>query len=1117
MKNIHKVSSSSARKAPPAGMKVKQCTPIITPISICQPGLLQVEPNGPLQKVDANINTDQIRRLIESLGNVQKVNQVVVLGQVPPNAPPLEVQQISNLVAPVNLNPPQMDFTGQKQTEAQMAELNPSNSSLDPMEQTIILEPITPDGQLQNAPFSGLAAGENIELTLIPTEHTATPEGGVMHQMFQQPDNGAIQPMDQMVCQNEQDLEQTVILELTPALIPTEELEQGQSMPQNEIPPPTLVPTTELENVSDQAVVPVQEISLPEPPPLPAVNLEPTPLQEQQQALPPCTLAPLDTLTQTPSQSETNSKEGVDSQMETGSLDQTQPVSDGVDPQETHKKSEQEPLEQEVPEKVIVSSSSEVQENTEKVPKAGDPPSKEAVRTGAKQVSPVSELPMNVMSAQELVKVRKRKPARFFYQGYMQELVGSIYRDDFQTVTSPAKRQRKDKSHLVVKFGPQNKEKISKKQKKPPQQQGVVRDKATAKEQASKKEKKGKKDKKGGHVLSTAEVKPPSSSQDPKGQEIKEQKKEKKKVKKQKATETVTSEQKSDPSPVFKKKKQTKMKQKDPTKDAKEGKKKRSRASEEKQKTSSAPAEVPSSPIKQDALLLLKGHKQPQLKVYKLDASKAPGQTHEAPPQVPQVTSQQSKNKKLKHPTSESATNLAAGQKKAGRSKKTKKALLSSLQVSVQPPEAQPSKPKASRKRKASPRVETEGVITSSHSKRALECKDCGESFGEVSSLQKHKAMVHIVESPGLTYNNGNIFEGVSGMDLYHLPKPHEKVVGVMNAATGWDTEPETPLEERDRNVCFPALIPSPSLPVPPSDVEMIINMDKDRNKTGAEDQSHPFPGAHSPSDQLQNSKSRPHILPISSSHTACQVKGLGTGEPSDEVKSEEHTPNKQSSEDEVHGPIEEDIKEDLLLEVDLVTVGEQNEGDASTEDAAAQNDCNSEGGNAEQVSSESDKCLHTVSCSTQQMEIKDEEEEVSVQKKKEGGKEPVSSSVMSGRDRQTGHRKRNPTSDRVLVGNTARQTEREQEECQVVYECHQITSDSEKPESIPELEAEKAPPAPSLPSEPSVSPEEQDGFQQSASTGAGEGTEGGEEQGRDQSPGIVFEKFLTGQRQVRR
>ncbi|KAK1895669.1 Zinc finger protein 398 [Dissostichus eleginoides] len=89
---------------------------------------------------------------------------------------------------------------------------------------------------------------------------------------------------------------------------------------------------------------------------------------------------------------------------------------------------------------------------------------------------------------------------------------------------------------------------------------------------------------------------------------------------------------------------------------------------------------------------------------------------------------------------------------------------VSELPASRQTPETLPAKPKTTRKRKACSGVETEG---------------------------KHKAMVHIVESPGLTYTNGNIFEGVSTLDLYQLPKQPNKVVGVMNAAADWDTEPE--------------------------------------------------------------------------------------------------------------------------------------------------------------------------------------------------------------------------------------------------------------------------------------------------------------------------------------
>lgn len=1157
MKTKHKVLPAADSNAIPAGQRVKQNTPIITPISICQPGLLQVEPNGPLQRVDANIDTEQIRRLIESLGNVQKVNQVVILGQVPPHAPPLEVQQISQLAEPVNvnLNPPQIDFMGLKQTESKTVELDPSNNPCDPMEQTIILEPITPDGQLENPSFSEIgshiAAGENIELTLVQSEQTERPGGEVMLQILQQPDISAVQSdtMDQMVCQNEgdvlkQNLEQTVILELTPALIPTVELEQSQTMPQNEIPSSVLVPTPELGKIPDQTVVVEQETGLSVPPLLHTVELELTPLQREQQELPPCPFVLPDTLTQTPNESETNPKEEVDSQMQTVSLDQVHPVLDGATSQETQEKTEQEASEK------LLADDKEGQEQVKNLSEVEDPSAKEEVlsQLETKQVPQISQLPLNVMSAQELVKVRKRKPARaFIFQGYMQELVGSIHKDDLHINAQPAKRQRTKKSHLVVKFGPQSKEKKNK-EKKPSQQrkrtqEDVIRGKTSTtnlsekKGPSQKKGRKGKRDKKAGHCVSTADKKSPSSTQDPQVRHIKEDTR-KNKMKKQKemATDSVThiSEHKTVASPVFKKMKRAKIMRKDQPKNAKDGKRKKKQG--EKEKTSSASADIPGPHITQDALLLLKGHKQPQLKVYKLDTSKASGHTPEASPHESQTLSQQSQDNK--HPISESTHNLTAeGKKKGGRPKKNQKALslLSSIQVSHQLRETLPTKPKTTRKRKASSKVETEGVITSSHSKRALECKDCGERFSEVSSLQKHKATVHIIESPGLTYTNGNIFEGVSRLDLYQLPKQHPKVVGVMNTATDWDTEPENgemALEDRESNVSFPALIPSPSLPVPPSDVEMNAYLDNGASKTGADNQSQTSTEVHSPSDQMKNSETP-------------QTQSSETGEPltSGEDKREAGTLKNPSSEAEICGTTDEDIKEDLLLEVDLVTVGEQNERDdpASQEDTVLQNEsngtCNSEGGSTRQVSNgtENSLTLHTVSCSTHQAEIKDEEEEISVQKQK-GGKRAAARNAT--KRRGTG-RLSDGISKRDLVGDTVREaeSEKEQQECQVVYEKHTVSSDSEineeseagtknsKPETIPEFEANKATaPATSLPSMPSTleeSPEEQVVFElKSVTTSVEEvinerGLQGGEEHDRDQSPGIILEKFLTSRQQT--
>lgn len=1179
MKNKHNVLPPATSNALPAGQQVKQSTPIITPISICQPALLQVEPNGPLQKVDANIDTEQIRRLIESLGNVQKVNQVVILGQVPPHAPPLEVQQVTQMAEPVNLNlsPPQIDLIGLQQSKSKEAEMDLSNPC-DSMEQTIILEPITPDGQLENPSFSELGshitAGENIELTLIHSEQFQRPEGEVMHQILQQPVLSVIQsdPINEIVCQNEvadlkQDLEQTVILELTPALIPTLELEQSQTVPQNEIPSSSLVPTTELEKTAgqnpDQTVID-EAANLSVPPLLPTVELELTHLQTAQQELPSCPFVPLDTLAPNEvkcrSESESNPKEEVNSEMQTVTvnLEQVQSVMDGATLQDIQERAE--------PLKKLLVDSEEVQVMVENLSEGDNASVKEDIpsQEDAKQVPKISELPVNVMSAQELVKVRKRKPARaFLFQGYMQELVGSLYKDDLQIDSKPAKRQRSRKSHLVVKFGPQSKEKKNKKQKKPIQKEEIKANLSEKKVALQKKGKKGKMDKKAGQLLSTSEIKSTLLTQVPQLQQIKEDtRKNKMKKQKEETRDNMAhiSEHKSVDSPVFKKKKQKpKILQKNQPTTAKDGKRKKNLAKKEKIniKTAAASTEIPGPHIMQDSLLLLKGHKQPQLKVYKLDPSKASSQTQEASSQESQTFFQQGKDNK--HPTSESTNNpIAEGKKKGGRPKKNHKglSLLSSL-VSHQQPETIPTKPKTTRKRKSSLKVETEGVITSSHSKRALECKDCGERFSEVSSLQKHKAMVHIVESPGLTYTNGNIFEGVSRLDLYHLPKQHDKVVGA-NTATGWDTEPEMgeiALEDKERSVSFPALIPSPSLPVPPPDVDMSTNEDKSGSKTVecTNDQSHSSSEVHSPSDTFKNNEVSGNFTSECASSISTQIhKSVETGEhlASDEAKQKEGTSKHLGSGPGVQAIMDEDIKEDLLLEVDVVTVGEQNERDhpTSPQESIPQNEskepCNSESVHTETLiapgradeTTERSLTSQTVSCSTHQVEIKEEEEEeILVQRKKGGGKEAVTRNATRGKRQGTGLKRgaiSKQVSDRDTVIGT--ELEKEQDECQVVYEKHPANTDSEihaesetitktsQPEINPDSEANKADaPATCLASMPSTleeSVEEQVVFElESVTTSVEEvmnerGQQVGEGHDRDtdQSPGIILEKFLT-------
>ncbi|XP_054638146.1 uncharacterized protein LOC129185324 isoform X2 [Dunckerocampus dactyliophorus] len=1021
LKAKHNILPASLKKPLLSGSQMKQMTPVITPISISQPSLLQLEPNGPLQKVDGNIDTEPIRRLIESLENVQKVNQVVILGQVPPDAPPLEVQQISEIAKPVDLylKPPQLDFVGLTQGDAKTVQGDFPMNSCDPMEQTIILEPITPDGQLINPPFSQLGShivsGESFALSLAPSEQRMEQEGDLMQQTHLQPTVDATNSntMDSLVCNTEgnnpkEDLEQMIILELTPALTPTAELEQSQNVPQQEITAPSLAPTTELEHSPYQSIV--NDTSVP------SAEQNMTSVETNQIDLP---REP----TQAPEEA------GVDPQEEAPSQIQSE-CQDKV-PQECQEKTTQDD------ESLLYKKQGkdDVENETEVV----DVSSKKTApsQSQTKQGPQISELPVSVMSAQELVKVRKRKPARaLFIQSYMQELIGTILDDELQCDGKPAKRKKAKKSHLVVKFSPQKEKqkKGNKKQATAPQRCQSTQDETIMDGETNPSQKKVPSKKKGAipnkgkkakNLASSGELNTTPLSKESQMSPKNKREKDKEKTKKEKKKKVKTDEHGtadlvqplSKQKAILKKKKKTsKIAQKDRPQNKKMATKARKKKEDKSSpKTSKTQADSGAVQITQDSLLLLKGHKQPQLKVHKLDPSKTSGQSPEDPPRESQ--SKHIKDGKAKHKTV-SANRLNTESKKKGKQPKKKQkalSLLSFINATHQPPETQPAKPKTSRKRKAPSNVETEGVITSAHSRWTLECKNCGEIFSEVACLQKHKATVHVLESPGLTYTNGNIFEGVSRLDVCQ----QERVIGLMNHNTGWDTEPEMTMEDRERSVSFPALIPSPSLPPPHAD----------------EGSGRPpiSPKCTPPLDIVRNCEPS-SVDPFldCSSQTKDNDALVST-----EEQQRESTPKKLLLESEIQATMNEDMKEDVVLGVDLITVGEQNE---------SSNESLRQGHSCRNVSNEisSDKTLNSagnnlksVSCATPQADVKEEDEELLVAMKR-----------------------RNPTGDRrpgKALRRDVRETELEEqhEDCQVVYE--KLCCDSQMKEAETSTQASQA------------------------------------------------------------
>nr|XP_057940296.1 uncharacterized protein LOC131136941 isoform X2 [Doryrhamphus excisus] len=1053
LKAKHNILPASLKK--PLFSQLRHATPVITPIAISQPSLLQLEPNGPLQKVDGNIDTEPIRRLIESLENVQKVNKVVILGQVPPDAPPLEVQQISDLAKPVDsyLQPPQLGFLGMTQMEAKTAQGDFPMNSCDPMEQTIILEPITPDGQLINPPFSQfgsqIVSGESFALGLAPSEQRMEPEGDSMPQTQFQPTVDATNNMDSLVCNTEgsdpkEDPEQMIILELTPALTPTAELEHSQNVTQQEITPLSSAPAPELASSFDQSQV--KEASV--PPAQPAVEQNMTFVQTTQVDLP-------QEPTQAPEEPGDNPQEEASSQIQPEHQD------------EVSEECQDKTMQDEKQRKGDVENETEVVDVSSKKTRPSS-------QSQTKQGPQIPELPVNVMSAQELVKVRKRKPARaLFIQSYMQELIGTILDDELQSDGKAAKRKKTKKSHLVVKFSPQ-KEKKKKGNKKQAEaitdlETNLPQNKVPSKKKGgiSNKGKKAKNSASSGDI-NTAPFTKPSQVKD----KVKTKKEKKKKLKKdEQVTNDIVQAVSKQKAILKKKKKQPKITQKERPQNtkvaAKSPKKKEAKSSP---KTSKSQADSPGVQITQDSLLLLKGHKQPQLKVHKLDPSKTSGQSPEAPPRDSQ--SKRIRDGKAKHKT------VSGGKKKRPQAKKPQKSLslLSFININAthQPPET--TKPKTSRKRKAPSNVETEGVITSAHSRCTLECKNCGEIFSEVACLQKHKATVHVMESPGLTYTNGNIFEGVSRLDVCH----QESTTGLMNHTTGWDTEPEMLMEDRERSVSFPALIPSPSLPVP--------HADEGSSKPPAS------PKCTSSLDTVRNREAS-SVDPLLDSPS--QTKD-NNGLMSSEEQQSESTPKNLCSESEIQSTVNEDIKEDVVLGVDLVTVGEDNESDiVSSRQGQPFHNVSSEITN--KTINGAGKILKSVSCATLQADVKEEEEELLV-----------------------GMKRRNPSGNerrgKALRGNV-RETESEEqhEDCRVIYE--EFSSDS--PMKQPEIGTQASQPGISLGSDPKIvtgtsfpvasstsdksfaAPEEQDVVElESASTNV-------QPDGESQSPRIILTKIV--------
>ncbi|XP_028971782.2 uncharacterized protein LOC105024300 [Esox lucius] len=1154
---------------PLTGQQMKPGQSIVTQAPMGQPNYFHMEPHGPLQQVD-NIDTEQIRKLIESLGNVQKVNQVVILGQVPPHGQPLDLQQLQGIGEPVQLCFTQPQFTELKQTgvgESESLELEQVKPQCDSGEETITLEPVLSNDQMDTR----LDSQTQEDTNTVPTEHNGlTKELNQMHVDMIQPEllgqAGPTVDLENTMIQTEQmigqcetvelgqtpEQSQTVVFELTPSLIPTLELEQTQTDQQGLISASSL-PTIEFEPTAEHdQMVKGENVCVPSL--IPTAELELPPLQTDQQELFTVDTTKEVDCPQTPGQLETSQLGESSSEFETLQLNHRHSFGEEGHTQQTEvPETVEKPLLEDENEKQCVlqtscegrelsaseerktlkdqcasdnlSNNREVQPHTQ-TSQTVLPPSE------TKKLPQTSQLPVHLMSVQEFVKVRKRKQSdNSIMQGNMQQ-----QRADLKA--KPTKQPRAKNARLVVKFSPKEKQKKPSQMSKLPRKEELIQDvdQTPVKTQLDKvplKQKacKGKKVKKP-NSISKSKIKSPPVFCDSQVQQVvqaEEQVQQVKQGKKVKRQKDVTSENHAEqiieqeliarPKPKKKKKQQQQQQQtitqEDQPKKLKA--KKLSKSGRKRMKQSMKTSPVLEHPqIEQQSLLLLKGHKQPQLKVYKLDTSKAPqGQIEETSPSESQTDLQQDQDtapiQKNKGPKCKLKLIVAGGKRKVGRPKKNQTALsiLAPLKDTSCSSDTSPSKPKTNRKRKA-PEVETEGIITGSHPHRALECKDCGERFSDVSSLQEHKVALHAVESPGLTYTNGNIFEGVLRSDLGQPPlkvtkegtenSSGQKSFG-MEVASDWDIEvdmKEVGLKERGERISFPALNSSPSLPLVVSlEADQLEDMEKNINKTteGMESCSLMAPNSTPSNSRSQDKfshlsksvqtflseKSSSHLTPIVPLHSPSKAGNTKT-ENEGNINETSGAPVPTASSDHL-APTEEDIKEELLLEVDLVTVGDGEQNVEELHEGSSQNDRSSlpehkDLGLPAHAQIENVNITERIlndqseSCPSDQPDIKQEEEEILVQMRDVQKRGVCRKTAFRGRRKVIGHGKKVFATRKSLgEGTKEMEPEKETEECQVVYQLYSHTNNIEIKDEAEFTTLHPAPSSLSLESEIRSSP----------------------------------------------
>ncbi|XP_016119651.1 uncharacterized protein, partial [Sinocyclocheilus grahami] len=1104
IRNKHSQESQSSTVMVP---QLKAPGPALTQPANGQPQTLIMETVGPAPHQMDKLDPEQIKRLIEKLGNGQKVNQLVIL--------PLQPQSFGSLHPQPLMQPLHVNFT---QSAFQPTQCEKSDTDSSKTEQ-INLQLSAEIGDLQQKVLSQeekIISSENSETQLTAVELTQTEVRTQMDEIH----------LELIPIQTET----SVLLDQTPLQVEAPQNDSVNEMAQiAEEHIPFTQGITVLETNNELPLIPqpqtakshhVEEDNVP----VDTVALEETVTNVEM----PC---PAQMLYSTELSVESESLV-VSEQDDVVKLSEPQELQE-IQAQKDQAKSEKEPSLPVEPQSQRDSLNG-VQNDTVIYLQQRSVLTQDQTRASLQDFPFVQKkVPTKKKrSKKQLADKIETKEASTVCDGQ----VASTKKGNTSSKVMTKKREKAKNKKLVVKFGPSEKKKSSKpkviktsKTKQNQNQQISDQDKIPILSHHDNKLNLNQKVQKGKEVESPSEAEVKTTGQITNSSDTalaepeatQQGKPQKRKMKNQNNLDKVANsvqEAHQDEAlvPVRKKKKQGKKSEDKCPKKPKVRKKNTHKLPKHKgTQGKSRPDVTDLAHIEKQALLLLKGHKQPQLKVHKLDAT----ELEKSPPSKCDKVLKKSKSAPIK------SLNIA-------HQKKTKSGENNLLEYQGEPllfempsvensPGSVSTKPKIVRKRKAPTRIDQEIALSPPYSQLTLGCQDCGKTFSEVSALQEHMASWH---SAGKVTFPDETFDVAKKRVI--RPGPNEKCilpnVFEIQVATDWDMETEVG-EIVGERLSFPALSPSPSLTLASGGVE-------GKEQGGVKDFEGIVSGLEQPPEQN----------PLEVCEIPSQASTLALGK---SIVTQEHTKNTsenvsekaqsngvrsttETSCAELKNAAEEEIKEELPSEVNLVMIGEKNVeenhntqiNNVSGDSRELKNEVRNLGSQAQESAKDASVIL-TRNVLTEP-EIKQEEEEELVRRVDDHKRVMGENSATRGKKGVGRSRSKRPLGRRTSTENRSKKDmegNKDPQECQVLYHLCILGTLEGKNKEKDKNGVDASETCQPLSSE--EAPEEQVVFElDSVTTSVMDIVNSGDssfEESRElvrdgSSPGIILEKFLT-------